>query len=47
VNVGLLEEFASYCLASAAFKEDVVGNNDSGAAALFQDGEDVLEEVEL
>jgi len=27
--------------------EEVVGNNDRGAAVLFQDGEDGLEEVEL
>ena len=31
----------------AAFEKDVVGNNDGGAAALFQDREEVLEEVEL
>jgi hypothetical protein len=31
----------------AAFDKDVVGNNDRGAAVLLQDGEDVLEEVEL
>jgi len=33
--------------AGAAFKEDVVGHNDGGTAVLLQDGEDVLEEVEL
>src|SRR5437868_4881618 len=33
--------------AGAAFQEDVVGNDDGGAAVLLQDGEDVLEEVEL
>ena len=31
----------------AAFEENVVRNNDRGAAMLLQDGEDVLEEVEL
>ena len=31
----------------AALKKDVVGNNNGGAAMLLQDGEDVLEEVEL
>ncbi len=31
----------------AAFEEDVIGNNDRGAAVLLQDGEDVLEEIEL
>ena len=30
----------------ATFEENVVGNNNRGAAVLFQDGEDVLEEVE-
>jgi len=29
------------------FQEDVIGNNDGSAAVLFQDGEDVLEKVEL
>jgi hypothetical protein len=31
----------------SSFEMDVVGNNDRGAAVLLQDGEDVLEEVEL
>ena len=31
----------------AAFEEDVVGNDDRCPAVLLQDGEDVLEEVEL
>ena len=43
----LLEQFASDRFAGTAFEEDVVGNNDRGAAVLLQDGEDVLEEVEL
>jgi len=29
------------------FEENVVGDNDRGAAVLLQDGEDVLEEVEF
>ncbi len=33
--------------AGAAFEEHVVGNNDRGATVLFQNCEDVLEEVEL
>jgi len=33
--------------AGAAFEEDVVWNNDGGAAVLLEDGEDVLKEVEL
>jgi hypothetical protein len=33
--------------AGAAFEKDVVGSNDRGATVLLQDGEDVLEEVEL
>ena len=31
----------------AAFEEQVLRNNDRGAAVLIQDGEEVLEEVEL
>jgi hypothetical protein len=33
--------------ARAAFEEDVIGNDDRGAAVLFQDRKDVLEEIEL
>jgi hypothetical protein len=33
--------------AGAAFEEYVVGNNGRGAAVLLQDGETVLEKVEL
>ena len=47
VYVGLFEELAPQGLASAAFEEDVVRHDDRGAAVLLQDGEDVLEEVEL
>src|SRR2546430_16336111 len=47
MNVSLLKEFATDRFTGAAFKEDVIGHNDRGAAMLLQDGEDVLEEVEL
>ena len=47
VNIGLLEQLSADGLAGAAFKENVVGNDDRGAAVLLQDGKDVLEEVEL
>jgi uncharacterized protein (DUF433 family) len=47
VNVGLFEELTSHRFAGAAFEEDVVGDNDRDAAVLLQDGEDVLEKVEL
>jgi len=33
--------------AGAAFEQDVIRNNDRGAAVLLQDGEDVLKEVKL
>jgi hypothetical protein len=33
--------------AGAAFEEDVVGQHDRGPAVLLEDGEDVLEEIEL
>ena len=47
VNIGLLEQFAADGFAGAAFEEDVVRQHDRGAAVLLEDGEDVLEEVEL
>ena len=47
MNVGLLEELATDGFARAAFEEDVVGNNDRRPAVLLQDGENVLEEIEL
>ena len=47
MHIGLLEKLASYGFASTAFEEHVVGNNDPGAAMLLQDGEHMLEEVEL
>jgi hypothetical protein len=33
--------------AGAAFEKDVVRQHDRGAAVLLEDGEDVLEEIEL
>jgi hypothetical protein len=42
VNVGLLEKFAPYCFAGAAFEENVVGDNDRSVAMLFQDGENTV-----
>jgi hypothetical protein len=47
VNVGLFQELATDSLASAAFEENVIGNNNGGATVLFQDGEDMLEKVWL
>jgi hypothetical protein len=35
------------CFAGASFEEDVVWDNDRGAAVLLQNGKDVLEKVEL
>ena len=47
MNIRLLEQVASHGLAGAAFEQDVVGNDHGGAPVLFQDREDVLDEVEL
>ena len=47
VDVGLLEQFAPDGFARAAFEEDVVRQHDRRAAVLLEDGEDVLEEIEL
>jgi len=47
VDVGLLEQLAADGLARAALEEHVVGQHDGRAAVLLEDGEDVLEEVEL
>jgi hypothetical protein len=41
----LLEQFASSSFAGAAFEEDVIGNDNRGAAVLLQDRKDVLEEL--
>ena len=47
VDVGLLEQGAPDGFAGAAFEEDVIRQHDRSAAVLLEDGEDVLEEVEL
>lgn len=47
VDIRLLEELAADGFARAAFKEDVVGQHHGGASVLFEDGENVLEKVEL
>ena len=47
VHVRLLEQLAADGFAGAAFKEHVVRQHDRRAAVLLEDGEDVLEEVEL
>ena len=47
VHVGLLEQFAPDGLARAAFEQHVVRHHHRRAAVLLEDGEDVLEEVEL
>ena len=47
VNVVLGEEPPSDGLPCPAFKEDVVGNDDGGAAVDLQRGGDVLDEVQL
>lgn len=47
VDVAAFEEFAADGFAGAAFEEDVVGEDDGGAAADHKFADDVLEEVEL
>jgi len=47
VNVGLLEQFAPDGFARAAFKEHIVRQHHRRATVLLEDGEDVLEEIEL
>ena len=47
VDVAFLEEFAADGFARAAFEEDVVGDDDGGAPVDFEQGADVLDEVEL
>lgn len=47
MNIGLLEQRAPDGFTRAALKEDVVRQHDRRATVLFEDGEDVLEEVEL
>lgn len=47
VNVGLLEQLATDGFPGAAFEEHVVRQHHRRAAVLLEDGEDMLEEVEL
>ena len=47
VDVGLFEQGAPYRLPRACLEEDIVRQHDRGAAVLLEEGEDVLEEVEL
>ena len=47
VDIGLLEQFAANRFARAAFEKHVVRHHHGGAAVLLEDGEDVLEKVEL
>ncbi len=47
VHVRLLEQFAPDGFARAAFKQHVVRQHHRRAAMLLEDGEDVLEEIEL
>ena len=47
VDVRLLEQFAPDGFARAAFEEHVVRQHHRRAAVLLEDGEDVLEEIEL
>jgi hypothetical protein len=45
VNVPLFQQLPANGLASAAFEQDVVGDDDGGPAMLLEDGEYVLEEI--
>ena len=47
VNVCLFEEFTADGFTCAAFEENIIRNNNRGAAVLLQDREDMLEEIEL
>ena len=47
MHVGLLEQFAPDGFARAAFKVHVVRQHHRRAPVLLEDGEDVLEEIEL
>ena len=47
VDVAALEQFAAHGFAGAAFEEDVVGDDDGGAAVDLEHVDDVLDEVEL
>ena len=47
VNVCLFEEFTADGFTCAAFEENIIRNNNRGAAVLLQDREDMLEEIAL
>jgi hypothetical protein len=47
MNVSLLQQLPADGLASASFEENIVWYDDGGPAMLLENGEDVLEEVEL
>ena len=47
MNVRLLEQFAPDGFARAAFEEHVVRQHHRRASVLLEDGEDVMEEIEL
>ena len=47
VNVGLLEQFAEDGFARPSFEQHVVRQHDRRAAVLLEDGENVLEKIEL
>ena len=47
VAVALLQQVRAYGLSGSAFEQDVVGDDDRAAAIDFQQGLDVLDEVEL
>ena len=47
VDIGLFQESSPDCLAGAALEEHVVGDDDGAPAAHVEQGEDVLDEVEL
>jgi hypothetical protein len=47
MNVGLVEELPANSLSGAAFEKHVVRDDNGRAAVLLEDGEDVLQEVEL
>lgn len=47
MDIGLLEQVAADGFAGAALEEHIVRQHDGRAAVLLEDGEDVLDEVEL
>ncbi len=47
MHVGLFQQFAADSFACSAFKQHVVGQNHGGSSVLFQNRENVLQEVEL